>query len=61
MNQFKAEGDSFVNLIITDDEMRCHHYKPVRTAISGVATCQFLTEEKAEGALYLSDVHCLLG
>jgi len=28
LNQYEAEGDSFLDRIITSDEMWCHHYKP---------------------------------
>ena len=28
LNQYEAEGDSFLDHIITGDEMWCHHYKP---------------------------------
>jgi len=28
LNQYEAEGDSFLDCIITGDEMWCHHYKP---------------------------------
>jgi len=28
LNQYEAEGDSFLNRIITGDETRCHHYEP---------------------------------
>jgi len=27
LNQYKAEGDSFLNCIIISDETRCHHYE----------------------------------
>ena len=27
LNQYKAEGDSFLDHIITDDKMWCNHYK----------------------------------
>ena len=28
LNQYKAEGDSFLDRIITGDETWCHHYEP---------------------------------
>ena len=28
LNQYKAEGDSFLDHIITGDETWCHHYEP---------------------------------
>jgi len=28
LNQTEAEGDSFLNRIITGDETWCHHYEP---------------------------------
>ncbi|WP_432652765.1 hypothetical protein [Proteus terrae] len=28
LNQYEAEGDSFLDHIITNDEACCHHYKP---------------------------------
>jgi len=27
LNQYEAEGDSFLDCIITGDEMWCHHYE----------------------------------
>ena len=27
LNQYEAEGDSFLGCIFTDDEMWCHNYK----------------------------------
>ena len=27
-NQYKAEGDNCLDLIINSDKMQCHHYKP---------------------------------
>jgi hypothetical protein len=27
LNQYKAEGDSFLDRIITSDERWCHHYE----------------------------------
>ena len=29
LNQYETEGDSFLDHIITGDEMWCHHYEPV--------------------------------
>jgi len=28
LNQYEAEGDNFLDRIITGDETRCHHYEP---------------------------------
>jgi len=28
LNQYEAEGDSFLDRIITGDETWCHHYEP---------------------------------
>jgi len=28
LNQYEVEGDSFLDRIITSDEMWCHHYEP---------------------------------
>ena len=51
LNQYEAEGDSFLDRIITGDETWCHHYEPEsKWQVQGVATCEFPFEEKVQDA-----------
>lgn len=43
----KAEGDRFLDCTITSEEIRCHHYKPVKTAVRGVLTCKSPIEKSS--------------
>ena len=43
-SQYEAEGDIFLDYIITGDKLRRHHYEPVKTAVHGVGTSEFPTE-----------------
>jgi hypothetical protein len=46
LNDYEAEGYSFLDLIITGDETWCHHYETVHA----VATCEFPIKEKVQEA-----------
>ena len=64
LKQHEAEGDSFLDRIITGYETLVSPLRAgVKTAVRGVATCEFPIEEKVQDAALsgYSDVHCLLG
>ena len=44
LNQYEAEGDSFLDRIITGDETWCHHYEPESKRQSMEWTCEFPIE-----------------
>ena len=45
-DQYKGEGDSFLDHIITRNETWYRHYKLKSRAMHGMVTCEFLIEEK---------------
>jgi hypothetical protein len=45
-NQYEAEGDSFLDRIITGDEMWCHHYEPESKWQSMEWRCELPIKEK---------------
>jgi len=59
LNEYEAEGDSFLDCIITTEMS----WAGAKTAIRGVAKCEFSTKGKVQDAAHsmLSDVHSLLG
>ena len=51
LNQYEAEGDSFLDRIITGYETLVSPLRAgVKTAVRGVATCEFPIKEKAQDA-----------
>ena len=51
LNQYEAEGDSFLDRIITSDETWCHHYEPGSKQQSMEwVTYEFPIEEKVQDA-----------
>lgn len=46
LNQYENEADSFLDHIITSDEMWGHHYEPRVKTIHGVAMCDLTIEGK---------------
>ena len=58
LNKYEAEGDSFLDYIITSDNMWCHHYKLESKQQFRVATCKFPIKEKAQDIV--SKVMCIV-
>ena len=53
LNKYKAEGDGFLDLIMTDNKMWCHHYMPGskwQSTVYGVAACEFPIKENVQDA-----------
>ena len=46
LNQYEAEGDSFLDCIISGDKMWSPLEVRDKTAVCGVATCKFQIKEK---------------
>jgi histone-lysine N-methyltransferase SETMAR len=64
LNQYEADGDSFLDRIITGDETWCHHYKPeLKTQSMEWRHVNFPSKKKFKDAALsrLCYVHHLLG
>jgi len=48
LNQYEAEGDSFLDCIITSDETWCHHYEPESKRQSMEWRREFPIKEKVQ-------------
>jgi len=48
LNKYEAEGDSFLDHIITSEEMWSHHYEMESKHQSIEWTCEFPIEEKPQ-------------
>jgi len=55
LNQYEAEGDSFLDRIITGDETWCHHYEP--ESKRHLRWCRFLRLWRAGSCSSLAKVH----
>ena len=58
LNQYEAEGDSFLDCIITSDEMWCHHHEPESKQQSIVSQCVNSPSKKFKSQSSAGKVMC---